>query len=61
MLSDTAVKNAKAKDKPYKLADEKGLYIYVIATSDGCYVRPWLRLIVSDCRADNEVEVRNAA
>ncbi|HYE37517.1 tyrosine-type recombinase/integrase [Methylocaldum sp.] len=28
-LSDTAVRNAKAKDKPYKLADEKGLYLLV--------------------------------
>lgn len=25
MLSDTTCKNAKPKDKPYKLADEKGI------------------------------------
>jgi integrase len=28
-LSDTAVRNAKPKDKPYKLSDEKGLYLLV--------------------------------
>jgi integrase len=28
-LSDTAIKNAKPKEKPYKLADEKGLYLLV--------------------------------
>ncbi len=26
-LSDTAIKNAKPKDKPYKLPDEKGMYL----------------------------------
>jgi len=26
MLSDTTYKNAKPKDKPYKLADEKGIF-----------------------------------
>ena len=26
MLSVTAINNTKSKDKPYKLADEKGLY-----------------------------------
>jgi integrase len=36
MLTDTAVKNAKAKEKPYKLSDERGLYLYVTATGDGC-------------------------
>ncbi|MDR1888351.1 MAG: integrase arm-type DNA-binding domain-containing protein [Zoogloeaceae bacterium] len=28
-LSDTAIKNAKPAAKPYKLADEKGLYLFV--------------------------------
>lgn len=28
-LSDTAVRNAKAQKKPYKLADEKGMYLLV--------------------------------
>jgi hypothetical protein len=28
-LTDTAIKNAKPKDRPYKLADEKGLYLLV--------------------------------
>ncbi|MEI2636655.1 MAG: integrase arm-type DNA-binding domain-containing protein [Methylotenera sp.] len=32
MLSATAINNAKPKDKPYKLADEKGLYLYINAT-----------------------------
>lgn len=30
-LSDTGAKNAKPKDKPYKLADERGLYLLVNA------------------------------
>ena len=29
MLSDTACKNAKAKEKPYKIADEKGMFLLV--------------------------------
>jgi integrase len=28
-LSDTAIKNAKATDKPFKMPDEKGMYLYV--------------------------------
>ncbi|WP_298609342.1 Arm DNA-binding domain-containing protein [uncultured Thiothrix sp.] len=28
-LSDTAIKNAKLKDKPYKLADSSGLFLLV--------------------------------
>ena len=32
MLSATAINNAKPKDKPYKLADEKGLYILITIT-----------------------------
>jgi integrase len=29
MLSDIQARKAKAQDKPYKLADEKGLYLYI--------------------------------
>lgn len=29
MLTDTTCKNAKAKDKPYKIADEKGMFLLV--------------------------------
>lgn len=29
MLSDTAVRQAKARDKDYKLSDSEGLYLYV--------------------------------
>ena len=29
MLTDTTIKNAKPKEKPYRLADEKGLYLEV--------------------------------
>ena len=32
MLSATAINNAKPKDKPYKLADEKGLYLFIQAS-----------------------------
>lgn len=32
MLTVTAINNAKSRDKPYKLADEKGLYLLVQAT-----------------------------
>jgi integrase len=32
MLSATAINNTKPKDKPYKLADEKGLYLFIQAT-----------------------------
>ena len=28
-LSDTAIKNAKPQDKPYKIADDKGMYLLV--------------------------------
>lgn len=28
-LSDTAIRAAKAKDKPYKLPDEKGLFLLI--------------------------------
>jgi integrase len=31
-LTDTAIRNAKAADKPYKLADEKGLFLLVNPT-----------------------------
>lgn len=30
MLTDIAVRNAKASDKPYKLSDERGLYLHVM-------------------------------
>lgn len=36
-LSDTAIRNAKAKEKPYKLSDEKGLYLLV--NQSGKYFR----------------------
>ena len=46
-LTDTAVRNTKAKDKPFKLSDEKGLYLPVSAA--GKVIRfmekdvfPWL-------------------
>ncbi|MGJ0484352.1 MAG: Arm DNA-binding domain-containing protein [Methylomicrobium sp.] len=29
MLSDIQARKAKAQDKPYKLTDEKGLYLYI--------------------------------
>jgi hypothetical protein len=32
MLTDTACRNAKPKDKPYKLSEEKGLYLEVMPT-----------------------------
>lgn len=28
-LTDTAIRNAKPKDKAYKLTDEKGLYLFI--------------------------------
>jgi len=37
MLTDTQCRNAKAKDKPYKLADDKGLYLEVKASG----VKAW--------------------
>lgn len=33
MLTDTAIRQTKPKDKPYKLTDEKGLYLLVTASS----------------------------
>ena len=30
MLTDTTIKNAKPKDKPYRMADEKALYLEVM-------------------------------
>ncbi len=36
-LTDTAIRNAKPKDKPYKLSDEKGMYLLVNQT--GKYFR----------------------
>ncbi|MBM4207421.1 MAG: DUF4102 domain-containing protein [Gammaproteobacteria bacterium] len=37
-LSDTAIKNAKAKDKPYKITDERGMYL-LIDTKGNKYFR----------------------
>ncbi len=34
-LTDTAVRTAKPKDKPYKLADKKGLFLLVQRQQDG--------------------------
>ena len=31
-LTDTAIRNAKFKDKPYKVADAQGLYLLVNPT-----------------------------
>ena len=36
-LSDTAIRNAKPKDKPYKITDGKGLYLLIRST--GKYFR----------------------
>ncbi len=36
MLSDTRIRNIKPREKPYKLADEKGLYL-LVAPNGGCY------------------------
>jgi hypothetical protein len=32
MLTDTAIKTAKAKDKAFRLADSEGLFIHVMPT-----------------------------
>ena len=32
MLSDSAIKKLKAQDKPYKVTDRDGMYVYVITT-----------------------------
>ena len=37
-LSDTAIKNAKPTDKPYKLADDKGMYL-LVNPNDSKYFR----------------------
>jgi hypothetical protein len=36
-LTDTAIRNAKPKDTPYKITDEKGLYLFI--NSIGKYFR----------------------
>lgn len=41
MLTDTAVKNAKAEDKARKLADEKGLYLLAKPLPDGSCGKYW--------------------
>jgi integrase len=38
MLSDTRIRNIKPREKPYKLADEKGMYL-LVAPNGGCYWR----------------------
>lgn len=44
MLSELACKNAKAKDKPYKLSDEKGLYLLIQpSTVEGKKPGKWWR------------------
>lgn len=44
-LTDTTVKNAKPKEKDYKLTDEKGMYLF-IATSGGV-ILPFLGALTS--------------
>jgi len=39
MLTDTAIKAAKGRDKPYKLSDERGLFLLVTPQS-----QKWWRL-----------------
>ena len=38
-LTDSSIKNAKPKDADYKLADEKGMYLFV-KTTGGKYYQP---------------------
>lgn len=35
-LTDTAIRNAKPKEKPYKLSDERGLYLLGRIPLRGC-------------------------
>ena len=37
-LSDTTIKNAKSTEKPYKMQDEKGMYL-LVNSSGGKYFR----------------------
>jgi hypothetical protein len=32
MLTDAALRNLKPQDKPYKIADRDGLYVYVLTS-----------------------------
>lgn len=41
-LSDTAIRTAKATDKPYKLSDEKGLFVLVMPNG----AKYWLSISV---------------
>lgn len=36
-LTDTACKAAKAKEKPYKMADGGGLYLEIMPTGSKCW------------------------
>ena len=44
-LTDTAIRNAKPKEKPYKLSDEKDLYLLV--NNAGKYFRFDYRFLVN--------------
>lgn len=41
MLTDTAIRAAKAAEKPYKLADERGLYLHIKPTGGGGCGKYW--------------------
>lgn len=41
MLSDVAVRNAKASERPYKLSDDRGLYLHIKPTKDGGASKLW--------------------
>ena len=36
-LTDTKIRNLKAQDKPYKVADEKGLFLLITANGSKCW------------------------
>lgn len=41
MLTNTAVRNAKPRDKAFTMADERGLYMHVKPTGDGDCGKYW--------------------
>jgi hypothetical protein len=43
-LTNTAIKNAQPKQKPFKLSDGNGMYLLVNSTSEGSY---YLGIIVA--------------
>lgn len=49
MLTDVAIKKLKSKEKPYKVADRDGMYVY-IATSGSMTFRYDYRLALSQTR-----------